>query len=277
MTEALRLHDLLPDYYEGNVEMDALTSAEQPLIDKLFSSISLALDNQFVPTADSNTLSLYEKMEGNVEMDALTSAEQPLIDKLFSSISLALDNQFVPTADSNTLSLYEKMLKLPIYEDDTLEQRRFRILSKIGNKKPYTQRSLEEVLSAFGPLATLEMDYANYLLRIESNFEKYGQIEEIESQVRQIAPANLILDFDNRLEGFMRSGVFLASAMAVTEVVQITHDFVESTGVYNVAHVAGAPVTTSVTQITHDFIETSQVSSAPVLAVGKVIAEIIEF
>lgn len=214
---------------------------------------------------------------GIYEMDAITTSQQKMMDELTAAVKRGHYNQFVITADVETITVYERMLKITPKPADELELRRFRVLNRLAVKKPYTQRSLEEVLSAFGPLATLEMDYANYLLRIESNFEKYGQIEEIESQVRQIAPANLILDFDNRLEGFMRSGVFLASAMAVTEVVQITHDFVESTGVYNVAHVAGAPVTTSVTQITHDFIETSQVSSAPVLAVGKVIAEIIEF
>ena len=226
----------------------------------------------------SNLSNLLPKWYENVlEMQVLMETQQESLDELRNLVKKTRDNQFVATADESTIAVYEKMLKINKKIDDDLELRRFRVLNRLAVRSPYTQRSLEEVLSAFGPLATLEMDYANYLLRIESNFEKYGQIEEIESQVRQIAPANLILDFDNRIEGFMRSGVFLASTMAVTEVVQITHDFVESTDVYNVAYVAGAPVTTSVTQITHDFIETSQVSSAPVLAVGKVIAEIIEF
>lgn len=210
------------------------------------------------------------------EMKVLMAAEQTLLDDLAAAIEKGHQNQYVTTADLATIRIYETILNIVPKPDDDLALRRFRVLNLLAVQKPYTLTYLKEVLGSFGPLADVTMDYNRYRLEINSSFEKYGQIGEIESRVRQLVPANIVLAFENRLEGFTDTDVFLATGMVMTETVLITHDFKAALDVTGVAHVAGAAITANVSQITHDVNSVERVAVKPYMATGSVTAEWIE-
>lgn len=167
--------------------------------------------------------------EGIVETDALMDVEQKLFDDIEAQINLAQSNQYVSTADSKTITIYEQMLGIVTDPLDTLELRRFRVLTRLTTQKPYTIRYLQEVLSSFGDPAELTMFYNEYRLLVEMNFEKLGQVSEIEYIFRTVVPANILVDAQNKLKAKVpKTQLFMASGMTNTEFVMITQDVAEA-------------------------------------------------
>ena len=158
-----------------------------------------------------------------LEMEVLLGIEQHLAEEFLSQLESAQANQYVSTADSRTISLYEQMLKITPELTDTLETRRFRILTRMTSQTPYNKRYLQELLSSFGKSVKLTMFYNEYRLLIEMNFEKAGQISELEYIFRSVVPANILVDARNSLKGEIPSSEnFLASVAVPTELVVIS-------------------------------------------------------
>lgn len=212
--------------------------------------------------------------EGIVETDVLIDVEQKLFDDLESQIKLAQNNQYVSTADSKTIAIYEQMLGIVTDPLDSLDLRRFRVLTRLTTQKPYTLRYLQEVLSSFGDPAELKMFYDEYRLLVEMNFEKLGQVSEIEYIFRTVVPANILADINNRLElNDLIEQIFLSSSVTVCELVSITHDFSEKDNVSQAAFMAGGQVDTELQSVTHDFKENEQLQSTQYVAVAQTQAE----
>ncbi len=160
-----------------------------------------------------------------LEMNVLMGIEQHLAEEFLNQLETLQSNQYVSTADSRTISLYEQMLKITPESTDTLETRRFRVLTRMTSQVPYTERYLQELLSSFGEPVKLTMFYNEYRLLIEMNFEKAGQISELEYIFSSIVPANILVDARNSLKGEIPpSEVFLASIAIPTELVVISQD-----------------------------------------------------
>ena len=69
-----------------------------------------------------------------------------------SSLNLIFENQFILTADEDTISKYEKMFGLEVSEEESIEDRKLKILTFYQNSVPYTYRSiLSKVYSIIGP------------------------------------------------------------------------------------------------------------------------------
>ncbi|MET1928406.1 putative phage tail protein [Enterococcus faecium] len=167
--------------------------------------------------------------EGIVETDVLMDVEQKLFDDLEAQINLAQSNQYVSTADAKTIAIYEQMLGIVTDPLDSLDLRRFRVLTRLTTQKPYTMRYLQEVLSSFGDPAELTMFYNEYRLLVEMNFEKLGQVSEIEYIFRTVVPANILVDAQNELKAKVpKTQLFMASGMTNTEFVMITQDVAEA-------------------------------------------------
>ncbi len=166
--------------------------------------------------------------EGIVETDVLMDVEQKLFDDLEAQINLAQSNQYVSTADAKTIAIYEQILGIVTDQLDSLELRRFRVLTRLTTQKPYTMRYLQEVLSSFGDPAELTMFYNEYRMLVEMNFEKLGQVSEIEYIFRTVVPANILVDAQNELKVKVpKTQLFMASGMTNTELVMITQDVAE--------------------------------------------------
>lgn len=170
--------------------------------------------------------------EGIVETGVLMDVEQKLFDDLEDQINLAQSNQYVSTADAKTIVIYEQMLGIVTDSLDSLELRRFRVLTRLTTQKPYTMRYLQEVLSSFGDPAELTAFYDEYRLLVEMNFEKLGQVSEIEYIFRTVVPANILVDARNELKASVpKKQLFMAVGMTHTELVMITQDIAETSSI----------------------------------------------
>lgn len=211
--------------------------------------------------------------EGIYETDVLMNVEQSLFESLLIQIQTVQSNQYVATADNKTIAIYESMLGINVEAGDTLDIRRFRVLTRLSTQKPYTRRYLEELLSSFGDPATVEVFPNDYRVLITTDFQKPGQMVELDYLIRSIVPANLLINIRNEFGAETGSKSYFAAAMVVTEYVTITQDYNESTAILGTGNQAAAVVITESVTITQDYIENTEIRTVGKQAVGAVVTE----
>ena len=80
------------------------------------------------------------------EFKGISEAEQPEFESAWGSSDDLLNNQFISTAGNLGLSRWEKILGITPKGTDTLEDRRFRILTRLNEELPYTLPQLRNIL-----------------------------------------------------------------------------------------------------------------------------------
>lgn len=130
------------------------------------------------------------------ELIEITLAENPEIDYVRNGIELILSNQFIATLTEYGCERWESMLGLEVRSTDTLELRRFRIMSKLLSDIPYTERQLRNVLTNLcgEKWYSLTVHYNDYGIEIWIEVEQMDQQQIVIDTVKCMIPANLTLD-----------------------------------------------------------------------------------
>ena len=152
------------------------------------------------------------------EFQGIMGSEQPEIEKAWDNTDDLLDNQFIPTAGNMGLSRWEQVLDITPNGTDTLEDRRFRILTRINPNQIKIYTWLTNWLST----ASASKDYSpptveDYTLKIE--FPADTDYLYMVSYLRQQIPANMLLSPRLALtkgKSSLYIGVALAQAITIT-------------------------------------------------------------
>ena len=103
------------------------------------------------------------------EFKQIAEAQTPELEALLNAIEFVLDNFYIDTATEYGINRFESIMGLTYEEGDTLETRRFRVLTKWNDQIPYTEEVLNELLTILcgegGYL--LKIDEANYALTVK--------------------------------------------------------------------------------------------------------------
>lgn len=132
-------------------------------------------------------------MQEYKEIKEIMKAEQSEIDLLWIAAEGVFADQFIEDATENGVKRWESMLGISPKGTDTLDERKFRILSKLNQELPYTLRKLEQVLTTLcGPDGySIELNAAKYNIEVKlgiANHNNYGEVERI---LKAMIPANL--------------------------------------------------------------------------------------
>ncbi|MGR6907000.1 putative phage tail protein [Lysinibacillus sp. BSL11] len=129
------------------------------------------------------------------EIIAIANVEKPVLDGLWQQIEDTLNNQFVITTNETGANRYEKMLKLNVPETDTIETRRFRILTRYQEQAPYTNRVLKQLLdSLLGEgQYELERDVVAKTLSVKIELTVKGMFDAVVLMLERITPQNMVL------------------------------------------------------------------------------------
>lgn len=103
----------------------------------------------------------------------------------------------VATASEYGISRWENTLGITPSATDTLEIRRFRITTLLANKPPYTYRWLKNKLTLIVGNSTgwtLDVNYGLYKVTIVLSGLDTTLMGEVQRQLRNIIPANMILE-----------------------------------------------------------------------------------
>lgn len=129
------------------------------------------------------------------EFETLGGIEDGEFIKLNECLENLISDQFIQTATTNGIVRRESILKITPFTDDTLESRRFRVLSKWGNSLPYTYRSMIERLTQLCGESgfSVELNSNEYTLTIRVDLAVKRMEQDVKNLIRQMAPANLIV------------------------------------------------------------------------------------
>ncbi len=144
------------------------------------------------------------------EFKALAEAENPELLCAWEAYEELLKNQFVNDAEEPGVKRWETILGLLPKGSDTLDTRRFRILTRLNEKLPYTRRILEQQLAALCGEGGYLVDIKNgeYTLAVRVAMAARAKFEEVGSLLGRIVPANMVIDLSllynrhSKLAGF---------------------------------------------------------------------------
>lgn len=133
------------------------------------------------------------------DFKALSNSAGIELSELYKKVRTILEDQFINTASIDVIAKWERYLNLTPNATDTLEERRFRILAKLGNKPPYTDKYLENRLNELCGVDHWRIfrDYNTYSLTVQLSADSESNTETVASLLQTLIPANLTLTVEN--------------------------------------------------------------------------------
>lgn len=139
----------------------------------------------------------------------LTDAIEPEVVELFQTIENALNDQFIETAGEYGISRWEKMLKIVPKSTQTLDDRRFTILTKMNEQPPFTMNALKQKLENLCGKDgySVEVDVEKYILKVRIALKSRNAFDDVCVMLERVVPSNMIIDVSlmyNQHKAFMQ-------------------------------------------------------------------------
>ena len=128
------------------------------------------------------------------EFPLLCGIEQPEFDRLAEAADAVLDAQFLSTAGEYAISRYEKIFGVVPQDTDTLDERRFKVLTKINTQLPFSVRRLRQQLATLcgEDGYRLEVNGGKYTLTVKVALTAKRNQQAVEELLADIVPANMV-------------------------------------------------------------------------------------
>lgn len=132
-------------------------------------------------------------MKGYREMATIMETEQVEIDRLWVEVRNALADQFILEATENGVKRWESMLGISPKDTDFLDERKFRILTKLNQELPYTLRKLEQALTNLcgNNAFSVEVSATEYHVEIKLGLANKNNYQEVVDVLKKMIPANM--------------------------------------------------------------------------------------
>ena len=130
-----------------------------------------------------------------LEIQEIYKGVTPELELVYEIGDKVLNENFVNYAEDFGLERMEKMLGIKIDYDDTLENRRMRILAALNGDTPYTfERVLNKLIVLCGD-GNVNMEYAKeiYTLRVLIKLRAKKQFETVKKILIEMLPCNISL------------------------------------------------------------------------------------
>ncbi len=158
------------------------------------------------------------------ELRAVMETENPELESARRAARRVLDNEFPETADEYGIGRFEKLLGIIPSKDDTLESRRARVYSRWFTELPYTLGTFAKKaeLMAGGSEFSITEDYEHYRVRVDTSFELFGQVDELERLVELMFPCNITADVRNTIRCKAEFRQSVGGAVSTAEIITIS-------------------------------------------------------
>ena len=132
-------------------------------------------------------------MQGYREFAVIMEAEQPEIDLLWGATEAVFADQFIQDATENGVKRWESVLGISPKGTDTLDERKFRILTKLNQELPYTLRKLEQVLTTICGAGNFSINLQpdKYHVEIKLALANKNNYNEVAGVLKKMIPANM--------------------------------------------------------------------------------------
>lgn len=130
------------------------------------------------------------------EMKEIVNSEDDEIIFAKDEVSNIFSDQYIAEATQNGTSHYEKMLGIIPKLTDSLDTRRFRILSRYNETLPYTLPKLKTALDTLCGKDgySMEVFYSEFYIKVMVELTVKGMFEEVRKLLERMVPMNMVLD-----------------------------------------------------------------------------------
>lgn len=154
------------------------------------------------------------------EFKALAAAENPEFNVVWEFAWKLLANTFVLDIDEDGAERWENMLHLRRLPEDTLADRRLRILITINAIVPYTIRRLQQLLDAgYGEGNAVASTNQDYELWIDIDNSIIFSTVSMRIMLRAIVPANLTINIGQTIPA--EAGIFAGGKVSTYQTINI--------------------------------------------------------
>lgn len=129
------------------------------------------------------------------EIKEAARIEGIILEAQWEEVRNIIADQWIEISTERGIARREKMLGIQPFADESLEDRRFKILSKWNKKLPYTYRGLEQLLNTLcgSDGYVMELKPNEYSLDIKIELTRKRMLDEVRKTVQEMIPANLVL------------------------------------------------------------------------------------
>ena len=127
----------------------------------------------------------------------LSEAETPEIAELWTKLSELQNEQYLEDSTEIAVKRWEKILGITTQDTDTLEQRKYRITTRLRMRLPYTYNNLKaNLITLCGEKGyTLVVDPVACTIEVRITLGVKYMFDEVEKLLDKVLPCNLLLDF----------------------------------------------------------------------------------
>ncbi|MBO5704556.1 MAG: DUF2313 domain-containing protein [Alphaproteobacteria bacterium] len=135
-------------------------------------------------------------VKGVGEFQQIAVAENPEFNSLTTCLTRLLNDTFIKDATEYGVKRWEKILNIIPGADDTLDDRKAKILSLLNLTLPYTYKMLDGVVASI--LDDYTMYIREYTLTLEATFKSDNEYHDILNLFGHVVPKNLIINIIRR-------------------------------------------------------------------------------
>lgn len=130
------------------------------------------------------------------EYEAIDTAEVPEFVEAWELFEIDSDNMYIESSNEEGVARREKMLGITPMDTDTLDDRKFRLVSRYVERLPYTERILRARLEALCGKDgfTLNIDRANETVKVGVALTAAPNFVSVAELLEGIVPLNLVID-----------------------------------------------------------------------------------
>lgn len=155
------------------------------------------------------------------EFQALTDAENPEVSSLWAVLEDIMNDQFINDSTENGVNRWETIMNITPKGTDNLDVRKFRLLTRLNEKIPYTLTTIEQQLVTLcGETGyTLYLDNGTYTLTVRIRMYASSKYDEVDGFLKRTVPANMIIDLSLLYNTYSQ-----LSALTHNQMATYTHD-----------------------------------------------------
>lgn len=211
------------------------------------------------------------------EIQKIMEIENPEIQEVENETEIIMNNQFIQTCDINGIKKFENLMGITPLENDTLETRISRVLSRWNETSCYTFKVLIMKLNALCGINNYEIirNINEYTMKIITHLEYSGQTDELDYLLNYIIPANIAVASENKININLDSTSKIASNVTFSNFIELTDSFNEIYEINSNSKVAMGTTNTAIIEITDDFQETFNIEGDSKIGSNVNLTEII--
>ena len=130
-------------------------------------------------------------LSGIPDLEQLYEAIDDQVEKVNDEVAQLDEDTFFDNMSENRVKRWENMINLTPGQNDSLDDRRFRIQSRVVDKLPYSYRIILSDLHALDPEAQMEIDWEHLNVKVYMALSSQSMVADVEALLEKKLPLNL--------------------------------------------------------------------------------------